>query len=111
MEHVKALQETMKGNPTPPTIGEMVEELTEGEILAGFGVVRLITRDEEDSVPVELEMRNPIVKASTGTSVTFVLAYWAGALSTLLNKRLDATDTTYDPNTDILKCKFAAISA
>jgi len=108
MEHVRELQETLKGNPKPPTFGELIEELTEGEVLAGYGVVSLKMREDE-AVPVELEMRNPIVKASTGTAVRFVLSYWAGALGALLNKTIDVSNISYDANTDTLKCQFAAI--
>ena len=96
----------MKTNPEPPTIGEIVEELIAGEILAGYGVVKLIFREDE-AVPVELEMRNSIIKAATGTVVRFVLSYWAGALGALLNKTMDVTNVTYDA--DILKCQFTVI--
>jgi len=108
MEHVRALRETLRGNPTPPTFGEIIEELTEGEILAGYGVVNMKIREDE-KVPVELEMRNPIIKASTGTAVKFVLAYWVGVLSALLNKTLDATEISYDADTDVLRCQFTVI--
>jgi len=107
-ERVTELRETLKGNPSPPTFGEIVEALTEGEVLAGYGVVKLRMR-EDQVVPVELEMRNPIVKAATGTVVTFILSYWTGAFEALLNKTLDVTNVTYDADTDTLKCQFTVI--
>jgi len=108
MEHVRTLQETLKGNPSPPTFGEIIEELIDGELLAGYGVVSLKMR-EDQAVPVELAMRNPIVKAPAGTAVRFVLSYWAGALGALLNKTMDVTNITYDADTDSLKCQFTVI--
>ena len=107
-EHVTDLREALKGNPTPPTFDEIIEELVEGDILNGYGVVKLKMRDDE-RVPVEFEMRNPIIKASTGTTVRFLLSYWLGAIGAVLNKTLDATDVTYDPNSEVLKCRFAVV--
>jgi hypothetical protein len=98
----------MAGKPSPPTFGEIVEILSEGEILAGYGVVKLTMR-EDQAVPVELEMRNPIVKTSTGTVVKFILSYWTGALGALLNKTLNVTNVTYDADEDTLKSQFTVI--
>ena len=108
MEHVTELREALKGEPAPPTFDEIIEELIEGDILSGYGVVRLKIRENE-TIPVEFEMRNPIVKASTGTAVRFLLSYWLGAIGALLNKTLDTTNVTYDPNTDVLKCQFTVV--
>jgi len=107
-EHVTDLLEALRGNPAPLTFDEIVEELIEGDILNGYGVVKLKMRDDE-RVPVEFEMRNPIIKASTGTTVRFLLSYWLGAIGAMLNKTLDTTNVTYDPNTDALRCQFIVI--
>ena len=48
------------------TFDEIIEALAEGDVLKGFGAVRLTMREDHVS-PAELEMRNPIIKASTGT--------------------------------------------
>jgi hypothetical protein len=104
-DRVIELRKTTTGNPSPPTFGEIVEILSEGEILAGYGVVKPTMR-EDQAVPVELEMRNPIVKTSTGTVVKFILSYWTGALGALLNKTLNVT---YDADADTLKCQFTVI--
>ncbi|HMK83703.1 MAG TPA: hypothetical protein VK503_08295 [Candidatus Bathyarchaeia archaeon] len=107
-DKVTGLREILRGNPRPPTFDEVIEELAAGEVLSGYGVVKLRMREDE-AVPVELEMRNPIVKASTGTIVTFILSYWTGSLGALLNKTLDVTNVTYDASIDTLKCQFSVI--
>jgi len=63
----------------------------------------------EASKCVSLEMRNPLSKASEGTGVRLILPYWAGALSALLEKTLDATDAFYNDSDDTLRCRFAVV--
>jgi hypothetical protein len=90
------------------TLGEIIEELTVGETLAGYGVVNL-KMSEDQSVPVELHMRNPIIKASTGTAVKFILSYWVGVLGTLVSKTFEIGDVSYDANANTLTCRFGVI--
>jgi len=102
-ENLASIRET---NPTA-TFGEIIEALTEVDILKGFGLVK-ITRHNDQVCPVELEMRNPIIRASTGTGVKFILSYWEGVLGALLNKTLEMTDVVFDGNANV-KCRFAVI--
>jgi hypothetical protein len=103
-EHIVSIR---KKNPNT-SFDEIIRALRDGEILKGFGVLKLRMQDDP-SVPVELEMRNPIIKASAGTGVQFILSYWAAALSILLSETLDITDVTYEDDADLLKCRFAVV--
>ena len=88
--------------------GEIIEALVVGDILGGFGVTK-IRLTEDQAVPVELEVRNPIIKSCSGTGVRFLLSYWEGALSTLFKQVLEMNNVTYDESQNVLRCRFAVI--
>jgi hypothetical protein len=90
------------------TVGEIIAALVVGDILSGWGVTKL-KRTENQAIPVELDVRNPIVKGAEGTGVLFVLSYWVGALSSLFNQVLEVSNVAYDASLDVLKCRFAVI--
>jgi len=104
-EHIASIREK---NPNA-NFDEIIKQLTEGEIMKGFGIVKLTRTRDNPSVPFEFEMRNPIVKSHKGTAVKFILSYWASALSILLKETLDITDALFDPDANALKCRFTVV--
>ena len=96
-----------KNNPNL-TLKELIAAFSLSDLLGGYGVSEVSMREDED-VPIELEIRNPIIQASTGTAVKFVLSYWIGGLSDILEKTLEISHNSYDPKENVLRCRLAVI--
>ena len=56
---------------------------------------------------VFVEISNPYIKKTTGSSKSLLFSWWCGALSTILHRELDLESITYDPAKDVLKCTIA----
>lgn len=90
------------------TFEKIIEAFELSDRYGGYGVTKL-RRCEDQTSPFELEMRNPIFQASTGTGVKFILAYWIGALGGMIGKTLDVSHANYDASENVLRCRFTVI--
>lgn len=98
----------VRANNSNANFEEIVEALIAGGVHGGHGIAKLRTCEDE-TTPISLEITNPVIRASTGTCVKLVLAYWEGALSELLGKTLEMTDVSYEASKNILKCRFTVV--
>jgi len=84
---------------------QMLRVLAEDDRIAGFGIAE-VTITESAEQPAKLKIYNPVVTATKGAGKVFMVSYWSGALSVLLNKEVDHTNMTYDPAKNTLSCSF-----
>jgi hypothetical protein len=54
-----------------------------------------------------VEVRNPIVKKAQGAAGVFLFAYWSGALTSLIGKKLEIKSVNYDENRDVMVGELA----
>lgn len=87
------------------TVLEMVELFAQDQRLSGAGVCKVSFRSEKS---VDLEIFNPILKPTSGSSKAMLVSRWCGALSELLNEKMIAEKVEYDEVSDVLKCRIVA---
>ena len=84
------------------TLTELVEQLAKTDCLSGAGITKVVLPDNpQDSILIEIT--NPGLTNTAGAAKEFLLAWWAGALTTLLDKELDLKDVSYDKANNLLK--------
>jgi hypothetical protein len=66
----------------------------------------ILPENPQDSI--QLEINNPSVKGAEGAAKSFVFAWWAGALTALLDKEFDVKDVIYDEKDNMLKSQIKA---
>ena len=88
------------------SLDDAIGILIQNEKITGIGVtqVKLPHTPEE---PIHYEIWNPIVASPTGAARSFILSYWAGALSILIGKEVDPTNVTYDPVKNTMECAYS----
>jgi hypothetical protein len=87
------------------TILEMIEFFVQDQRLSGVGICKVNVRSEKS---VDLEIINPVLKPTSGSSKAMVVSRWCGALSELLNEKMIAEKVEYDEISDVLKCRIVA---
>ena len=87
------------------TLRELVEHLARTDRLSGLGVTNL-TLPENPQSPIEIKISNPSVKGAIGAAKGFVFSWWAGALTALLDKEMDAKDVRYDEEKNVMRCQI-----
>ena len=87
------------------TVLELIEFFVQDQRLSGVGVCKVNVRSEKS---VDLEIINPVLKPTSGSSKAMVVSRWCGALSELLNEKMIAEKVEYDEISDVLKCRIVA---
>lgn len=84
---------------------EIVDVLIDGDLVEGIGVTK-VDFTENMASRVEFEMRNPVVHATEGSALSFILSYWEGAFGSIFKGTFEGGDVSYDAKTNILRCHF-----
>jgi hypothetical protein len=87
------------------TVQEIVEHLAEADSLSGMGKTK-VRLPEIPGDAVLVEISNPAVKGTAGSSKAFAFSYWAAALSFLLGRKLEASYVTYNARENRLSCRM-----
>jgi hypothetical protein len=87
-------------------VEEFLKLMVKYDALSGVGItsVKLPENQEE---PILIEISNPYIKKTTGSSKSLLFSWWCGALSGVLHRDLDLESITYDEAADVLKCRIA----
>ena len=84
---------------------EVIDLLVEADRLSGTGLASVILPDNLTR-PILLQILNPCVKGSRGAGKSFLLSYWAGALSYLLGQNFAVRNVVHDEAGNLLKCEI-----
>jgi len=90
------------------TLQELVEYLAKTARLSGLGITNVTLLENEKSDPVQIEIANPSVKGSAGAAKAFGFSWWAGVMTTLLDKQMEPHDIFYDREKDVIRCRLVA---
>ena len=87
-------------------VEEFLKLMVKYDALSGVGItsVKLPENPEE---PILIEISNPYIKKTVGSSKSLLFSWWCGALSAVLHRDLDLESITYDEAADVLKCTIA----
>ena len=88
------------------TLRELVEYLAKTDRLSGLGITNVTFLENEKSDPIQIEIANPSVKGSTGAAKQFAFSWWAGVMTTLLDKQMEPKDIFYDREKDVISCRL-----
>ena len=83
----------------------IIDELIRSELVSGVGTAK-VSLPESGTEPIYMELSDPCVKTTRGAGRSFEFAYWAGALAQLFGRELDFKDVTYDPESNVKKCRL-----
>ena len=88
-------------------LSQLVEHLSKVDRLSGVGITKVMLHESpEDSI--QIEVTNPSVKGMTGAAKAFIFSWWAGALTSLLDKEFDVKNVVYDEEKNVLKGQIVA---
>ena len=88
------------------TLTKLVAYLAKSDRLSGLGITNVTLPDTPLTSPITIEISNPSVKGTTGAAKSFLFSWWAGAMSSLLDREMDARDVLYDEDNNVMKCKL-----
>jgi hypothetical protein len=83
---------------------EMIDLLIESDLLSGVGIVEVQLPENSTKAPIYLTVKNPAIKATSGSGKAIIVSYWCGALAALLGQEFDVVDLSYDDKENVLKC-------
>ncbi len=84
------------------TLNQLVEILIRTDRLSGAGITKVLMTGNPDD-PIQVEVANPSVKGTTGAAKSFIFSWWAGALTSLVDKEFDVKNVAYDQEKNMLK--------
>ena len=87
------------------TLPELVKHLAKTDRLSGIGIIK-VTWPEDAKNPIEIEIANPSVKGPRGAAKGFAFSWWAGALTALLDKEMDAKNFIYYEERNVMRCQI-----
>jgi hypothetical protein len=70
--------------------------------LSGFGITT-VTLDRSHAGPIDIDVKNPVVKGAEGAEKSFIFSYWVGTLTILLDQEFDLMNVVYDRERDVVK--------
>jgi len=88
------------------TLQELVEYLAKTARLSGLGITTVTFLESEKSGPVQIEIANPSVKGSAGAAKEFGFSWWAGVMTTLLDKQMEPINISYDGEKNLISCRL-----
>jgi len=89
------------------TLRELVEHLAKTDRLSGLGITT-VTLPENPQNPIEIEIANPSVKATSGAAKGFAFSWWTGALTALLGKEMEAKNFSYTESKNLMMSQIVA---
>lgn len=90
----------------PAKIEEFINHMIRYDSLTGVGItsVKLSNNPGPNAV---IQISNPYIKKTEGSSKSLLFSWWCGALSSALNRELDVESISYDATNDILTCTLS----
>jgi len=85
----------------------IIDDMIRSDLSSGVGIVK-VNLPQNGTDPILMELSNPCVKTILGAGRSFDFAYWAGALAVLFGTELDVKDVTYDPESNVKRCRLIA---
>ena len=106
VEYHMGADEVQEIRRTKPQAGkrEMIDLLIESDLMSGVGLVEVQLPEASSEGPIYLNVKNPAMKATSGSGKAIIVSYWLGALAALLGQEFDAVDLSYDEKENELKC-------
>jgi len=95
----------LRNHPNAKT-QEFLDLMIKYDTLSGVGITS-VKVTEDQNAPIIVEISNPYIKRTTGSSKSLLFSWWCGALSAILHRELDLESITYDAAKDVLKCTIA----
>jgi hypothetical protein len=87
---------------------QLVKEIIMLNRLTGMGITQVcLPGNPNGDGTYVVEVQNPIVKKAEGAAGMFLLAYWAGALTALVGKKLEIKTINYDRSRDVMVGELA----
>ena len=88
-------------NPGLPIL-DLVKEIVRINRLTGMGISQVsLPKNSNGTGTFIVEIRNPILKKNEGAAGVFLISYWAGALTSLIGRRLEVKMIKYDKDRDV----------
>jgi len=87
-------------------IEEFLDLMKRYDALSGVGITSVRFSENPNGI-IFIEILNPYIKRTSGSSKSLLFSWWCGALSAILHRELDLESITYDANSDILKCTIS----
>ena len=84
-------------------VEEFIDLMRRYDALSGVGITSVRFSENQDGL-IFIEISNPYVKRTTGSSKSLLFSWWCGVLSGILHRELDLESITYDASSDVLKC-------
>ena len=105
LQEGKEEAERFRQNYPDGAVEDFVDLMKQYDALSGVGITSVTFSENQDRSFIEI--LNPYIKRTTGSSKSLLFSWWCGALSAILHRELDLETITYDASRDILKCTIA----
>jgi hypothetical protein len=84
-------------------VEEFIDLMERYDALSGVGITSVRLSENQDAL-ASIEISNPYIKRTSGSSKSLLFSWWCGALSAILHRELDLNSITYDADSDVLRC-------
>lgn len=95
-----------KMEKTKASLTELVDYLAQADLESGIGKTK-VTLSGDPATQAEVEVANPCVRGTSGAARSFIASWWAGAITSLLDKEFDIKNVAFDQEKNIMKCSLA----
>lgn len=85
------------------SVDDVLNFFIEYDSLTGVGITS-VKRPEDTRASIVIQISNPYIKKTTGSSKSLLFSWWSGVLSSVLHRDLDFESISYDPIKDVLSC-------
>lgn len=106
-EQGRQLFEAMNANNLNKSKEELLKEVADLELQAGWGITTLKIISD-DPPKIEVTVKNSPVKTLQGSSKYLIGSFWAGVLSKYFSQQLKCGSFSYDEKEDELYCTITA---
>ena len=83
-------------------VEEFIDLMKRYDALSGVGITSVRFSENQDGL-IFIEISNPYIKRTTGSSKSLLFSWWCGVLSGILHRELDLESITYDASSDVMK--------
>jgi hypothetical protein len=87
-------------------IEEFINHMIRYDSLTGVGITS-VKLSNNPGPYAAIQISNPYIKRTEGSSKSLLFSWWCGALSYALNRELDIESISYDAASDILTCTLS----
>jgi hypothetical protein len=88
-------------------VQEFIELMKRYDALSGVGITS-VKFSEHNEDPILIEISNPYIKRTSGSSKSLLFSWWCGVLSGIFHREFDLESITYDAGSDVLKCTITS---